>query len=43
MGKGDIKTKKGKISNQSFGRLRKHKTKTDKPQDQDNKEEKQQP
>jgi 30S ribosomal protein S31 len=29
MGKGDIKTKKGKISNQSFGKLRKHKT--DKP------------
>ena len=29
MGKGDIKTRKGKITNHSFGKLRKHKAKPD--------------
>ncbi len=28
MGKGDIKTKKGKITNKSFGKKRSHKLKT---------------
>ena len=32
MGKGDIKTKKGKITNGSFGKLRKHKAEPDKAQ-----------
>jgi len=30
MGKGDIKTKRGKITNGTFGKLRKHKTDSDK-------------
>ena len=30
MGKGDIKSKKGKIANHSFGNSRKHKTVSDK-------------
>lgn len=30
MGKGDIKTKKGKITNHSFGKLRKHKAEPEK-------------
>jgi ribosomal small subunit protein bTHX len=30
MGKGDIKTRKGKITNHSFGKLRKHKAETEK-------------
>ena len=29
MGKGDIKTRKGKITNHSFGKLRKHKPEPD--------------
>jgi ribosomal small subunit protein bTHX len=33
MGKGDIKTKRGKITNRSFGKLRKHKTQPDKKQE----------
>lgn len=33
MGKGDIKTKRGKIANQSFGKLRKHKAEPDKKQE----------
>ena len=32
MGKGDIKTKRGKITNGTFGKLRKHKPETDKNQ-----------
>ena len=32
MGKGDIKTKKGKIANGSFGKLRKHKTEQERKQ-----------
>lgn len=32
MGKGDIKTKKGKITNHSFGKLRKHKAEPEKKQ-----------
>ena len=34
MGKGDIKTKRGKISNSSFGKLRKHKAEPEKKQEQ---------
>ena len=34
MGKGDIKTKKGKITNHSFGKLRKHQAEPDKKQEQ---------
>lgn len=34
MGKGDIKTKRGKISNHSFGNLRKHKAEPEKKQEQ---------
>ena len=30
MGKGDIKTKRGKIANGTFGKLRKHKAEADK-------------
>lgn len=33
MGKGDIKTKRGKIANRSFGKLRKHKTEPEKKQE----------
>jgi ribosomal small subunit protein bTHX len=32
MGKGDIKTKRGKITNGTFGKLRKHKPEPDKSQ-----------
>lgn len=33
MGKGDIKTKQGKIANHSFGKLRKHKAEPQKKQE----------
>ena len=34
MGKGDIKTKRGKITNGSFGKVRPHKAEPDKPQEE---------
>ena len=34
MGKGDIKTKRGKITKGSFGKLRKHRPETEKKQEE---------